>query len=164
MRVRLSSEDFEWTRAQALLVPVDKTRVLEGHCQENWISELNIDAPGRYDLWLSNIEARALSSGTTFALNGMFFPWAVEVTQADVDRGVTTVGAPPGGVFRITVMNAEHIPIPRYQLMAAADGATLEVPMDENGAFVTYDNPTRCRMDIEPGFCILMEHVKTEMP
>jgi hypothetical protein len=165
VRVVLASKQFAFTSARVLLFRLDHEFVLNGQCTENVIAELNVEASGAYDLWLSDIEVRSLSSGATFRLNGLLRPWVVEFTRQDLDRGTATVVAPLGGVFQITVMNAARLPVPYYKLLASTDDATkfdmttLEIPMNANGTFVTYDNPTRCRLIIDPGCGILIEHL-----
>ena len=135
VRVILTSEQFAFTSARVLLVRFDRALSLQGQCDENTIADLNIEASGKYDLWLSDIEVRTLSNGQSFRLNGLLLPWVVEFTQQDLDRGTTTIAAPLGGVFRMTVMNAARVPIPHYRLIASTDNAalemaTLEIPMD----------------------------------
>jgi hypothetical protein len=114
VRVVLSSERFAFATAKTLFVRTDMSVAVEGQCYEDVIADLNIDAAGAYNLWLSDIELRSLSTGKGIAVNGILFPWVVEFTQKNLDEGTITVASPAGGVFRITVMDRRHVPVPNY--------------------------------------------------
>jgi hypothetical protein len=133
--------------------------VREGNCRENVISGLTIDEPGAYNLWLSEIEILARSSGKSIQVDRVVLPWVVEWTQEDLDRGTATVAVPPGGIFRMTAVDSRHVPIPRHKMIVGADQTTIEFQMHANGTQVVYGNPTLCVILIDPGTGVLIEHL-----
>lgn len=169
MLVTLASEEFVFRRAKLLLVHKggSEMSVAQGDCIENMVSDLGVDVPGPYDIWLSEIELQAPPSPTSVHLNGLLRPWKVEFTLADLNKGSKTLCVPPGGAFKITSVDGHRNGVPHSKLTAyVADWttsnvaeATLQLTMDENGAYTTYDNPSGSPIVIQPGFGILIEHL-----
>ncbi len=169
MLVILASEEFVFRRAKLLLLHRDRPEmsIAQGDCIENMTSDLTVDVPGPYDLWLSEMEIQAPPNPISVHLNGLLSPWKIEFTPADLDQGSKTLCVPPGGPFRITSVDGHWNPMPHSKLtaydaggtMSNAAETTLELTMDENGAYATYGNPTGSAIVIHPGFGILIEHL-----
>jgi hypothetical protein len=134
---------------------------LQGQCYENKIPGLNVHKPGTYRLWLSDMDIRPISSVKTIYVKGLLLPWTIEFTQEDIERGIKNMTAPPGGLFRVTVVDGRHVPIPNHKLLAGADEITAELQMDASGSLLMYGNPTQCFILIDSGFGIYIEHLDT---
>lgn len=165
MVLTLSCELLVFARANVVMLRRDNPEAFcaEAECGDNVISSLNLVEPAVYDIWLSDIEAKILSTGKNIRLNGCVLPWPVEFTQEDVDHGKKTFALPSDGVFRATVVDERCKPIPHHKLTAFASEKplelTLQLQMDENGTMTTYGNPTRCLLLPEPGIGVLIHHL-----
>jgi hypothetical protein len=159
--VTISSDEFVFTRAGVLLLRQDNPleTASGGYCQENVLSDLTINEPGTYELVLSLIELRHASRGETISLKGFMLPWTIEFTQEDLDQGTKTVSAPPDGVFRITVVDGQHIPIPHHVLLAGTRDRTHEISLDASGSALVYGNPSHCFISIDAGVGVCIEHL-----
>jgi hypothetical protein len=154
----LSSDEFDFTDAEVVLVSQGNPGVVaRANCHENVTSELNISS-GTYNLWLSAMIV-GTRSGKVVRLHGSLPPWTVEVTTEDIDRGRMTVVAPQGGIFKITVVDNRHVPVPYYQLLAAVEENTIELQMDENGTQLLFGNPTGYFIQVDKGLGIVIDHV-----
>lgn len=132
---------------------------LQGWCRENAASDLNISEPGTYDVWLPDLKIRAPRGTKTVSVDGHLLPWVVEFTLEDIARGNKVVAVPPGGLFRVTVLDGTHIPVPNHTLLAGAREITLQLKMDASGSQLIYGNPTQCFISIDEGFSVLIEHL-----
>jgi hypothetical protein len=161
MLITLISNDFVFNRAHVMLVRRDNPERgdSQGECHENEISGLVLQEVGNYNLWFSQIELRPLSGLGSFHVNGHVIPWPIEFTKEDLDRGAKSIAMPAGGVFRITVIDASRVPIPRYKLLASQGETTVEIHTDANGSQVMYGNPTQCYINIDEGTGIIIERL-----
>ena len=74
-----------------------KDECFKGECNENVVSGLLLNEAGLYNLWLSQIEVSPISRIAPLHVHGHLFPWVIEFTKEDLNRGIKNVESPVGG-------------------------------------------------------------------
>ncbi len=165
MLLTLTSGDVVFERAKGIILKTGlELTSVECQCIDNAIADVPISEPGAYELWLSEIDVRLRGADARVRVNSLLLPFAISLSQADVDRGRKEVPV-EDGVFRITVLDGKRAPVPRYSLQAWRQEEatqierTITLSMDENGTCLVYGNPTQCMLLIEAGHGVLIERL-----
>jgi hypothetical protein len=158
--ISLFSDEFTFVRGRILMaLKADPEVAFPGSVVNNQISSVDLKVPGAYALWLYETELRSRSNDASVLVNAVVRPWNVRVRRKHLEDGAITVRLPPMGVFRITVVDERHRPLPRRQLMGYRDETTHVLSTDESGSVLMYGNPMQIELMIEPGTGVIIDHL-----